>query len=159
MEASGTGNMKLALNGALTIGTLDGANVEIKERVGADNIFIFGLTAAEVEASRGKGIDAREAIAASPRLSDALQAVAMGAFSKDDPNRYAQLVDTLTYYDHFLISKDFDAYWDAQALVDARWRDQKAWRRSTILNTARVAWFSSDRTIREYAREIWNVPV
>jgi starch phosphorylase len=83
----------------------------------------------------------------------------MGAFSNDDPNRYAQLVDTLTYYDHFLISKDFDAYWEAQALVDARWRDQKAWRRSTILNTARVAWFSSDRTIREYAREIWNVPV
>ena len=159
MEASGTGNMKLALNGALTIGTLDGANVEIKERVGADNIFIFGLTAAEVEASRAKGIDAREALAASPRLADALQAVAMGAFSQDDPNRYAQLVDTLTYYDHFLISKDFDAYWDAQALVDARWRDQKAWRRSTILNTARVAWFSSDRTIREYAREIWNVPV
>ncbi len=159
MEASGTGNMKLALNGALTIGTLDGANVEIKERVGADNIFIFGLTAAEVEASRANGIDAREALAASPRLSDALQAVAMGAFSQDDPNRYAQLVDTLTYYDHFLISKDFDAYWDAQALVDARWRDQKAWRRSTILNTARVAWFSSDRTIREYAREIWNVPV
>ena len=159
MEASGTGNMKLALNGALTIGTLDGANVEIKERVGADNIFIFGLTAAEVEASRAKGIDARETLAASPRLADALQAVAMGAFSRDDPNRYAQLVDTLTYYDHFLISKDFDAYWDAQALVDARWRDQKAWRRSTILNTARVAWFSSDRTIREYAREIWNVPV
>ena len=159
MEASGTGNMKLALNGALTIGTLDGANVEIKERVGADNIFIFGLTAAEVEASRAKGIDAREAMAASPRLADALQAMAMGEFSKDDPTRYAQLVDTLTYYDHFLISKDFDAYWDAQALVDARWRDQKAWRRSTILNTARVAWFSSDRTIREYAREIWNVPV
>jgi starch phosphorylase len=68
-------------------------------------------------------------------------------------------VDTLTYYDHFLISKDFDAYWDAQTLVEARWRDQKAWRRSTILNTARVAWFSSDRAIREYAREIWNVPV
>jgi starch phosphorylase len=159
MEASGTGNMKLALNGALTIGTLDGANVEIMERVGEENIFIFGLTAAEVEASRAKGIAAREAIAASPRLADALQAVAMGAFSPDDPNRYAQLVDTLTYYDHFLISKDFDAYWEAQALVDARWRDQKAWRRSTILNTARVAWFSSDRTIREYAREIWNVPV
>ena len=159
MEASGTGNMKFALNGALTIGTLDGANVEIKSHVGDDNIFIFGLTAAEVEASRAKGIDAREAIAASPRLSDALQAMAMGAFSPDDPNRYAQLVDTLTYYDHFLISKDFDAYWDAQLLVEARWRDQKAWRRAAILNTARVAWFSSDRAIREYAQEIWNVPV
>ncbi len=159
MEASGTGNMKFALNGALTIGTLDGANVEIKERVGDDNIFIFGLTAAEVEASRAGGIDARDDIAGSPRLREALQAVAMGVFSPDDPNRYAQLVDTLTYYDHFLISKDFDSYWDAQEAVDSRWRDQKAWRRATILNTARVAWFSSDRTIREYAEEIWNVPV
>jgi starch phosphorylase len=159
MEASGTGNMKFALNGALTIGTLDGANVEIKERVGDDNIFIFGLDAREVEASRAKGIDARDNIVASPNLREALQAVASGAFSPDDPNRYAQLVDTLTYYDHFLIGNDFDSYAQAQAMVDARWRDQKAWRRSTILNTARVAWFSSDRTIREYAEDIWNVPV
>ncbi len=159
MEASGTGNMKFALNGALTIGTLDGANVEIKEHVGDDNIFIFGLTAAEVEASRAKGIDGREAIGASPRLREALQAMAAGEFSPDDPNRYAQLVDTLTYYDHFLISKDFDSYWDAQEAVENRWRDQKAWRRATILNTARVAWFSSDRTIREYAEEIWKTPV
>jgi glycogen phosphorylase len=159
MEASGTGNMKFALNGALTIGTLDGANVEIKERVGDENIFIFGLTAAEVEHSRAKGIDAREAIEASPRLREALQAVAMGVFSSEDRNRYAQLVDALTYYDHFLISKDFEAYWDAQEAVDARWRDQKAWRRATILNTARVAWFSSDRAISEYADDIWNTPV
>jgi glycogen phosphorylase len=159
MEASGTGNMKFALNGALTIGTLDGANVEIKERVGDENIFIFGLTADEVQHSRAKGIDARDAIAASPRLREALQAVALGVFSPDDRNRYAQLVDTLTYYDHFLISKDFESYWDAQEAVDARWRDQKAWRRATILNTARVAWFSSDRAIREYAEDIWNTPV
>ena len=159
MEASGTGNMKFALNGALTIGTLDGANVEIRERVGDDNIFIFGLTAQEVEQSRAKGIDARETIAASPRLAEALRAIAAGVFSPDDPHRYAQLVDTLTYYDHFLVAKDFDAYWEAQRRVDARWRDQKAWRRSSILNTARVAWFSSDRTIREYAQEIWNVAV
>ncbi|MCC3245893.1 glycogen/starch/alpha-glucan phosphorylase [Methylocystis sp. WRRC1] len=159
MEASGTGNMKFALNGALTIGTLDGANVEIRERVGDDNIFIFGLTAQEVENSRTQGIDARETIAASPRLTEALRAVASGAFSPDDRHRYAQLVDTLTYYDHFLVSKDFDSYCDAQRRVDARWRDQKAWRRACILNTARVAWFSSDRTIREYAQDIWNVPV
>ncbi len=159
MEASGTGNMKFALNGALTIGTLDGANVEIRERVGDDNIFIFGLTAQEVENSRTHGIDARETIAASPRLTEALRAVASGAFSPDDRHRYAQLVDTLTYYDHFLVSKDFDSYCDAQRRVDARWRDQKAWRRACILNTARVAWFSSDRTIREYAQDIWNVPV
>ena len=158
MEASGTGNMKFALNGALTIGTLDGANVEIREHVGDDNIFIFGLTADEVTASRARGIDAREAIAASPRLADALLAVASGMFSPDDPNRYAQLVDMLTYYDHFLIAKDFDSYCDAQGRVDARWRDQKAWRRAAILNTARMAWFSSDRTIREYAEEIWKAP-
>jgi len=159
MEASGTGNMKFALNGALTIGTLDGANVEIRERVGDDNIFIFGLTAQEVEESRARGIDARETIAASPRLAEALSAVAGGMFSPDDKHRYAQLVDTLTYYDHFLITKDFDSYCDAQRRVDARWRDQKAWRKSCILNTARVAWFSSDRTIREYAEEIWKVEV
>jgi starch phosphorylase len=157
MEASGTGNMKFALNGALTIGTLDGANVEIRERVGDENIFIFGLTAHEVEASRARGIDAREAIAATPRLAGALNAVASGLFSPDDKHRYAQLVDTLTYYDHFLVTKDFDAYCAAQRQVDARWRDEKAWRRAAILNTARVAWFSSDRTIREYAQEIWKV--
>ncbi len=159
MEASGTGNMKFALNGALTIGTLDGANVEIKERVGDDNIFIFGLTAEEVEKSRARGIDARETIAKSPRLSEALHAVSSGVFSPDDKHLYAQLIDTLTYYDHFLITKDFDGYCDAQRKVDARWRDQKAWRRACILNTARVAWFSSDRTIREYAEDIWKVEV
>ncbi len=157
MEASGTGNMKFALNGALTIGTLNGANVEIKERVGDENIFIFGLTAHDVEESRAQGIDARETIAASARLSGALRAVADGVFSPDDKNRYGQLVDTLTYYDHFLIGKDFDSYCAAQRSVDDRWRDQKAWRRAAILNTARVAWFSSDRTIREYADEIWKV--
>jgi starch phosphorylase len=157
MEASGTGNMKFALNGALTIGTLDGANVEIRERVGDENIFIFGLTAQEVEESRARSIDARETIAASPRLSAALAAISSGLFSPDDKHRYAQLVDTLTYYDHFLVTKDFDAYGAAQRRVDALWRDEKAWRRAAILNTARVAWFSSDRTIREYAEEIWKV--
>ena len=91
--------------------------------------------------------------------SAALNAIASGLFSPDDKHRYAQLVDALTYYDHFLVTKDFDGYAEAQRRVDARWRDQRAWRRSAILNTARVAWFSSDRTIREYAEEIWNVPV
>ncbi len=157
MEASGTGNMKFALNGALTIGTLDGANVEIREKVGDENIFIFGLTAAEVEARRAEGIDARATIAASPRLREALQEISSGVFSPDDPHRYAHLVETLTCYDHFLVTADFDAYCAAQTAVGARWRDQKAWRRSSILNTARVAWFSSDRAIREYAEEIWKV--
>jgi starch phosphorylase len=159
MEASGTGNMKFALNGALTIGTLDGANVEIRERVGADNIIIFGLTAPEVQARRAKGIDAREAIAAAPVLREVLDSIATGVFSPDDRSRYAGLVDALTYHDHFMVSVDFDAYYKAQRSVDTRWRDRKSWWRSSILNTARVGWFSSDRAIREYAEEIWNVAV
>jgi starch phosphorylase len=159
MEASGTGNMKFALNGALTIGTLDGANVEIREQVGEDNIVIFGLTAPEVQARRASGIDARELIAAQPMLRETLNSIAMGVFSPDDRNRYAGMVDALTYHDHFMVSADFTAYYAAQRSVDARWRDQKSWWRSNILNTARVGWFSSDRAIREYAQEIWNVAV
>jgi len=159
MEASGTGNMKFALNGALTIGTLDGANVEIRERVGDDNIFIFGLTADEVQARRSNGIDARETIAAAPVLRDVLDAVASGVFSHDDRDRYKQLVDILTYHDHFMVTADFEAYCEAQRLADIRWRDRKSWWRSSILNTARVGWFSSDRTIAEYAEDIWRVPV
>jgi starch phosphorylase len=159
MEASGTGNMKMALNGALTIGTLDGANVEIREKVGDDNIFIFGLTTEQVAERRRNGIDARETIAQSPILREVLDSVAHGVFSPDDRSRYAQLVDVLTYYDHFLVTADFDAYYAAQRAVDRKWRDRKSWQRSAILNTARTAWFSSDRAIAEYAEEIWNVPV
>jgi glycogen phosphorylase len=159
MEASGTGNMKMALNGALTIGTLDGANVEIKQRVGDDNIFIFGLTAEEVTARREHGFDSRAAIEASPILREVVQSIADGAFSPDDRNRYAPLVDMLTYHDYFLVTADFDAYFDAQRAVARRWRDRKSWQRSAILNTARTGWFSSDRAIAEYAQNIWNVPV
>src|SRR5208283_3508477 len=158
MEASGTGNMKMALNGALTIGTLDGANVEIKELVGEDTIFIFGLTASEVEAARAKGIDATERIAGSPALREALDEIASGVFSNDDAGRYRGLVDTLTHHDYFMLCADFDAYWEAQMRVDEDWRDRGRWMRSSILNTANVGWFSSDRTIAEYAREIWNAP-
>ncbi len=158
MEASGTGNMKLALNGALTIGTLDGANVEISERVGLENIFIFGLTAAQAEEKRRGGIHARDAVAASPTLSEVLYAVSSGVFSPDDTNRYADWVNGLLDHDHFLVMADFDAYYAAQRRVDAVWRDGAAWWRSSVLNTARVGWFSSDRTIGEYAGEIWNVP-
>ena len=159
MEASGTGNMKLALNGALTIGTLDGANVEIKERVGDDNIFIFGLTAAQVAEKQRSGLSARETIAASPRLAEVLEAVASGVFSPDDTSRYRDFVNTLIDHDHFLVGADFDAYYAAQRRVDALWRDEAAWWRSSVVNTARMGWFSSDRTIGEYARDIWNVPV
>ncbi len=159
MEASGTGNMKLALNGALTIGTLDGANVELKERVGDDNIFIFGLTAEQVATRHTAGMSARETIAASPRLAEVLEAVSSGVFSPDDTGRYRDFVNNLTDHDHFLVTADFDAYYAAQRQVDALWRDKAAWWRASIMNTARVGWFSSDRTIGEYARDIWNVPV
>ncbi len=157
MEASGTGNMKFALNGALTIGTLDGANVEICEHAGKENLFIFGMTASEVYERRKKGIDAQETIAASPVLREVLHAVGTGVFSPDDTHRYEQLVNTLTYYDHFMVTADFDAYYAAQRQADARWRDAKSWWQSAIINTATMAWFSSDRAIRQYAEEIWHV--
>ncbi len=158
MEASGTGNMKMALNGALTVGTLDGANVEMRDLVGDENIFIFGLTAAEVEASRSQGIDSSERIAASPILREALDEIGSGVFSTDDAQRYRGLVDTLTHHDYFMVCADFDAYWATQTKIDEVWRDRKRWMRSSILNTANVGWFSSDRTISEYAKEIWNAP-
>jgi len=158
MEASGTGNMKFALNGALTIGTLDGANVEIRDHVGADNIFIFGLTAPEVQERRIKGIDARNTIAASPMLRDVLDEISTGVFSPDEVHRYEQLVQILTYHDHFMVTADFDSYCAAQSAVEIRWRDRKSWWRASIMNTAHMAWFSSDRAIRQYADEIWRVP-
>jgi starch phosphorylase len=158
MEASGTGNMKMALNGALTVGTLDGANVEMRDLVGDDNIFIFGMTAAEVETARAKGIDSSQHIAASPILHEALDEVASGVFSTDDAGRYRGLVDTLTHHDYFMICADFDAYWRAQVKIDEAWRDRNRWLRSSVLNTANVGWFSSDRTIAEYAKEIWSAP-
>src|ERR1700677_2091395 len=158
MEASGTGNMKMALNGALTVGTLDGANVEMRDLVGDDNIFIFGLTAAEVESARARSIDSTECIAASPILREALDEIASGVFSTDDAGRYRGLVDTLTHHDYFMICADFDAYWKTQVKIDEAWRDRNRWMRSSVINTANVGWFSSDRTIAEYAKEIWSAP-
>ena len=157
LEASGTGNMKLALNGALTIGTLDGANVEIRDHVGADDIIIFGLTADEVASTRAAGYDPRAAIAASPELSQALAAIKGGVFSHDDPGRYAGLVDGIENSDWFLCAADFDSYAAAQRSVDRRWEDRAGWNASAIRNVAGVGWFSSDRTISEYARDIWGV--
>jgi starch phosphorylase len=158
MEASGTGNMKLALNGALTIGTLDGANIEIRERVGADNIFIFGLTAEEVAARRRAGLLGRDVAAGSPRFTRAIESIASGFFSPDDPDLYHPLTDAILGEDHFMTAADFDAYWQSQRAIDAAWNDPPSWWRMSILNTARMSWFSSDRTIREYAEEIWHVP-
>ncbi len=157
LEASGTGNMKFAMNGALTIGTLDGANIEIKDRVGDDNIFIFGMTADEVEVKRANGYDPRAVIDGSNELRQAVSAIASGVFSPDDKTRYAGLMGGLYEGDWFMLAADFDSYATAQRAVDTRWNDRDAWVASTVRNVARVGWFSSDRTIREYAREIWTV--
>jgi len=159
MEASGTGNMKLALNGALTIGTLDGANVEIKEQVGNDNIFIFGLTADEVEQRRREGFGSEAIIANSPMLQQVLDQIGAGSFSPAQPDLYSGLLNGLMLHDHFLTLGDFVDYAKAQRTVDAKWRDPVAWWRSSVINTAGMGFFSSDRTIREYAQDIWNVPV
>jgi starch phosphorylase len=156
-EASGTGNMKFALNGAPTIGTLDGANVEIREHVGAENFFLFGMTAPEVVARRAINGHAGQAIAASARLKRALDAIEQGAFSPGDPGRYRGLVDNLRWHDHFLVCSDFDAYHAAQRQVDKVYADRDAWMRMAALNTAKSGWFSSDRTIRGYMRDIWDV--
>src|SRR5262249_48734108 len=143
----------------ITIGTLDGANVEIREHVGADNIFIFGLTAEEVEARRREGLDAGDAIAASPELAQVIDAIADGDFSPDDWDRFRTIADRLRYGDPYMVAADFAAYRAAQAKVDALWRQPAAWGRAAALNIARIGWFSADRTIAEYASDIWHVPL
>ncbi len=156
MEASGTGNMKFGLNGALTIGTLDGANVEMRDNVGEDNIVIFGLKADEVSKVRSDGHNPRAIIEGSRELAQALAAIGSGVFSPDDRNRYTALIDGIYSHDWFMVAADFDAYAQAQREVDQIWTDQSAWYTKTINNTARMGWFSSDRTIRQYADEIWR---
>jgi len=159
MEASGTGNMKLALNGALTIGTLDGANIEIRDHVGADNIFIFGLKAHEVEERRRSALDATDTIAASPLLAEAVRGLESGLFANGDRGRFTPLTNALRHHDYYMIAADFDAYYGAQRRIDGLWQSASAWVRMSMLNIANMAWFSSDRTISEYARDIWNVPI
>jgi len=156
MEASGTGNMKFALNGALTIGTLDGANVEMRDHVGEDNIVIFGMTAEEVANVRAAGHEPRAIIEQSRELAQALDAIATGVFSPDDRSRFTGLMDGIYNHDWFMVAADFDAYAAAQRTVDQIWTDPKSWYSKTIRNTARMGWFSSDRTIRQYASEIWR---
>jgi len=158
MEASGTGNMKLALNGALTIGTLDGANVEIGERVGPDNIYIFGLTAEDVADIRVNGYDPRPTIEGDPILSEVMRSVAAGDFSPDDPARYHDIANILYGGDYFLVTADFQPYFQRQRDADKDFLDTSRWTERAILNTANVGWFSSDRTIRGYAKDIWRVP-
>ncbi|MFN9767016.1 MAG: glycogen/starch/alpha-glucan phosphorylase [Pseudomonadota bacterium] len=157
-EASGTGNMKLALNGALTIGTDDGANIEIRQRVGDDNIFIFGLSAADVSALRATGYQPLRLYEDDPRLRSVLDAIGGGGFSAAEPGRYRPLVDALLWGgDHYLLLADFDGYLQAQQRVDALWRDPEAWVRRSIANVAGMGFFSSDRAIGEYARGVWGL--
>jgi starch phosphorylase len=156
-EASGTGNMKFALNGALTLGTLDGANVEIAEAVGRENIFIFGLEAHEVREWKGRGYRPRELYEGDPGLREVLDAVAGEAFSLGRPGLFRPIVEALLHHDEYMVLADFAAYVQAHERVARDYRDQEAWTRRSILNTARVGRFSSDRTILEYARDIWRI--
>lgn len=156
-EASGTGNMKLAMNGALTIGTLDGANVEIREEVGADNFFLFGLTATEVKELRSRGYRSQQFIDASPRLQKVVQLLENSFFCPGNPGRYADIVHSLKNDDPFMVCADFDAYVEAEATAAQAYTERRSWSRSALLNIASGARFSSDETVRRYAEEIWNV--
>jgi starch phosphorylase len=156
-EASGTGNMKLALNGALTIGTLDGANIEIMEEVGADNIFIFGLNTQEVAALRNSGYNPWDYYYANSELKWALDMIGSGYFSPEQAGLFRPIADKLTQGgDNYLLLADYAAYVAAQGQVESLYRDQQQWTRSAILNVAGMGKFSSDRTISEYAAKIWN---
>jgi glycogen phosphorylase len=156
-EASGTGNMKLALNGALTIGTYDGANIEIREQVGAENFFLFGMTAEEVSQRKSAGYRPRDLYERNEALRETLDLVASGFFSPSEPGLFRPLVDSLLERDDYMVLADFAAYVDGQRAVEDAYRDRERWTRMSILNTSRMGHFSSDRTIHEYCREIWGV--
>ncbi|MDR2219698.1 MAG: glycogen/starch/alpha-glucan phosphorylase [Methylobacillus sp.] len=157
-EASGTGNMKMALNGALTIGTLDGANIEIREEVGAENMFIFGLTTEQVAELRAKGYNPWQYYNANAELKQALDMIAGGFFSVEEPDRYKAIYENLLWHgDHYLLLADYASYVETQEAVGALYRDQNEWARRAILNVARMGKFSSDRTICEYAQKIWGI--
>ena len=157
-EASGTSNMKFALNGALTIGTLDGANVEMLEHVGAENIFIFGNTAEEVEALRKQGYSPREYYEEDDELRQVLTQIATGVFNPEEPGRYRDLVDSLINFgDHYQVLADYRSYVDCQDRVDELYRQQEKWTITAMHNIANMGYFSSDRTIKEYAETIWHI--
>jgi glycogen phosphorylase len=155
-EASGTGNMKFSLNGALTIGTLDGANVEIREEAGAENFFLFGLTAAEVQDLRTRGYNPRQYYAANPELRDVIDCLNTDYFSPRDPGLFRSIVESLLNHDEYMLLADYQAYIEAQEQVGLAYKDQTAWTKMSILNVARMGKFSSDRTIKEYCDDIWH---
>jgi starch phosphorylase len=156
-EASGTGNMKFSMNGALTIGTLDGANVEIRDAVGHENFFLFGLTAEEVTKLKANGYNPRERYETNSALREAIDLIASGFFSNGDGELFRPLVESLLNRDDYMLLADYQAYVDCQQRVSEAYRDQRNWTRMSIVNSARVGRFSSDRSIREYCRDIWNV--
>jgi starch phosphorylase len=156
-EASGTGNMKFALNGALTIGTLDGANVEIREEVGSENFFLFGLTAEQVEMVKARGYHPREHYEQNPMLREVIDFIASGELARGDSELFRPIVENLLNDDPFLLLADYQAYIDAQDRVNGLWRDPQAWTRSSILNSARMGKFSSDRSIRDYCERVWKI--
>ena len=157
-EASGTGNMKFMMNGAPTIGTLDGANVEILSEVGVDNFFLFGLTTEQAFKRREDPDQSKKAIDASTALQSVLAAIAEGMFSDDQKDRYHGLVHRIWHHDYFLVAADFDAYDAAQVQVDLAYADPQKWIKMAAMNTARSGFFSSDRTIRSYMKDIWAIP-
>jgi starch phosphorylase len=156
-EASGTGNMKFSMNGALTIGTLDGANVEIREEVGAENFFLFGLTANEVQDLIAKGYQPRSYYESNADLREAIDQIGSGYFSRGDAELFRPLMDNLLNHDPFLLLADYQSYVECQDRVSAAYRDQQRWVRMSILNVARMGKFSSDRSIREYCENIWRI--
>ncbi|WP_455380034.1 glycogen/starch/alpha-glucan phosphorylase [Acidihalobacter prosperus] len=156
-EASGTGNMKLALNGALTIGTLDGANIEIRDEVGADNIFIFGLHAEEVEATRQAGYKPEKYYNENPELARCMDMIASDFFAPDDPERHRAIFDSLFYEDRYLLLADYASYIETQDQVDALYRDKESWTQKALINTSSMGRFSIDRTVKEYANQIWGI--
>jgi starch phosphorylase len=156
-EASGTGNMKFSMNGALTIGTLDGANIEIREEVGAENFFLFGLTAEEVLDLKNKGYNPWSYYESHAELREAIDLIRSGFFSGGDSNLFKPLVDSLLYHDEYLVLADYPSYIESQEQVSRAYRDQDRWARMSILNVARMGKFSSDRSIRDYCEKIWKV--
>lgn len=157
LEASGTGNMKFSLNGALTIGTLDGANVEIREEVGPENFFLFGLDAAQVQSEKSIGYTPRSIYERNDMLREVLDFISSGALSGGDRELFRPIIENLLWHDPFMVLADYQAYIDSQDEVSSLWRSRQAWTRKSILNVARMGKFSSDRSIRDYCREIWKV--
>jgi starch phosphorylase len=156
-EASGTGNMKFTMNGALTIGTLDGANIEIREAVGEEYFFLFGKNAEQVRAEKAAGYDPSAYIADSELLDQVIETIESGFFNPEDPTRYRELMGHLRHVDTYLCCADFEDYLRAHGEIDQRYRDQKWWTKAAIENISHTGRFSSDRTIREYAQDIWDV--